>query len=293
MTTDGGSSVENSYNGIATHYIDSSSIPDLEGRLAELGFKDYSSLQERLAIINDTISEFATGLPHDVPMQLSGNIREAIDRIFSPKEAPNPSALLESLDRHAADKTIPSEVSQWAEKTGKTIRERSPTSVHVALRQMREGATWSIAETFQREHRIAERFMAHPDFVEGVSARLIRKPAERPKWQPDQIKDVSEDTVQEFFELPEEGERLQLLSSGATADYRHYPHAWIGLPTEQAVEARVREVPSSAADIVAYFVQASGGKEGVTAKVGEILSRKAQPDGGEQGPSARLRWRDY
>jgi 3-hydroxyisobutyryl-CoA hydrolase len=71
------------YAGIATHYIHSSSLPDLEARLSELIFKDYASLQERFQIIDHTIEEFVTGLPEDEPLALVGETREAIDRYIS------------------------------------------------------------------------------------------------------------------------------------------------------------------------------------------------------------------
>lgn len=69
-----------SYAGVATHYIHSSSLPDLEDRLAELVFADGATLESRNEIVNSTIEEFATGVP-DEPFTLSGEIREAIDRL--------------------------------------------------------------------------------------------------------------------------------------------------------------------------------------------------------------------
>ncbi|KAL7265886.1 3-hydroxyisobutyryl-CoA hydrolase [Rhizina undulata] len=68
------------YAGIATHYIHSSSLADLEQRLSELTFSDHSSLQERWEIVDSTIEEFVTGLPENEPFVLSGATREAIDR---------------------------------------------------------------------------------------------------------------------------------------------------------------------------------------------------------------------
>lgn len=67
------------YAGIATHYIHSSSLPDLEARLSELTFDDDAAPREKWSIINSTIEEFVTGLP-DEPIQLGGKVREAIDR---------------------------------------------------------------------------------------------------------------------------------------------------------------------------------------------------------------------
>ncbi|KAL9096870.1 MAG: hypothetical protein Q9165_000834 [Trypethelium subeluteriae] len=266
------------YNGIATHYIDSTSLPDLEARLAELHFRDTASLPDRLSIINATISEFSTGIPHNTPLQLSGAIRSAIDAVFSPAHSPDLPSILASLD--ALSSSSPA-VQDWASKTRATILERSPTSVLVTLRAMREGARWSIAEAFQREHRIAARFMRHPDFVEGVSARLIRKPAERPRWRPERIEEVDPRTVDEFFEGGEEegSRRLALLTSGPGADYTTYPHRWIGLPAERDVEARVREARGTKEEVVRYFVREGRGKQGVREKVEEILERKTRASG--------------
>lgn len=50
----------------------------------------------------------------------------------------------------------------------------------------------NIAQTFQNEHNIASKFMEHPDFVEGVSAHLIRKPAQTPEWSKTTFDQVSE-----------------------------------------------------------------------------------------------------
>ncbi|KAI9709533.1 MAG: hypothetical protein M1820_003293 [Bogoriella megaspora] len=273
------------YNGVATHYIDSSSLPDLEARLAELVFKDYSNYTQRLSIINHTISEFSTGLPHDVSMQLSGDIRKAIDHIFSEHVSPTASALLQNLDNFATDSSQPANVQEWAQKTSQTIRERSPTSILVTMKQMRSGGKWSIADAFQREHHIASKFMAHPDFVEGVSARLIRKPPETPKWNPSSLDDISRSEIDEFFNFPSGEQKLQLLTSGQHADYRSYPHAWIGLPTERDVESQVQQAASSADDVITHFVQEKGGKDGVREKVSEILSRKTEPT-----KDGTLRW---
>mgnify|MGYP001169931946 FL=1 len=41
--------------------------------------------------------------------------------------------------------------------------------------------------------------MEHPDFVEGVSARLIRKPAQTPEWLKTTFDQVSETEVDSFF----------------------------------------------------------------------------------------------
>jgi len=251
-----------SFHGIATHYIHSSSLPDLENRLAELRFKDYATLQQRLQIINATVEEFVTGLPHDKPFKFTGSSREAVDQCFSHSNVQTILDSLRNLD------------TEWSRNTLKKIAERSPTSLKVTLRQMQLGKEWSINQAFEREHNIAGHFMAHPDFVEGVTARLIRKPATTPSWQPASLEEVSDKDVDAFFRNPVGERKLQLLNTGPQSFYLKYPHAWCGLPTEAEVEAKVKEGGKSRSQILHAFLTARNGKMGVQEKVDEIISRK-------------------
>lgn len=260
-----------SYHGIATHYIHSSALPDLETRLAELNFDDQLNLQSRLEIINATIEEFVTGLPYDQPMTLTGPVREAIDECFNARTVEEIISKLETRknDRHVGD---------WAAKTLQRLSTRSPTSLKVTLKQMRLGLNWDIAQAFQREYNIASVFMGHHDFTEGVSAKLIKKPAEKPIWSPDTLGGVSETDVDAFFRDPEGEERLQLLNTGNTDKFSTYPHSWIGLPTE----AHIREYiygteESTRSDVLNHFLQSRQNKLGVKERVEEILQRKTQP----------------
>ncbi len=263
------------YAGIATHYLHSTSLSALESRLAELRFPDDQPLESRLEVINGTIEEFTTGLPHDQPMLLAGTMREAIDRCFNKNSVPEILAALEAET---------GETAEWAQKTHKTLHQRSPTSVYVTLRQMRLGKDWSIKETFQREYHIAEKFMKHPDFTEGVSALLIRKPKpgqprQPPKWQPASLEDIKpEDNIAEpFFEV--EGlEKLQLFTD---SDYTEYPHARFSLPSEKSVERFVKSEPRSRKAIVREFVERRGGKQGIKEIVEEMLARKTQVQDGK------------
>ena len=257
------------YMGVATHYIHSTSLPALEHRLGELRFKDYDSFQDRLRLIDATIEEFCTGLPHDQPMSIKGEIRNAIDRCFSKNNVPEIIAALKAEE---------GPTKEWAEKTLATLHKRSPTSVYVTLRQMRLGQNWSIAETFQREHQIAEKFMAHPDFTEGVHALLIRKDG-TPKWQPASLEDIKpEDNIAEpFFEV-EGNDRLRLLND---IDYKEYPHQEFGIPREVDVERVVREGVKSRKAIIDLFVKQRHGKQGIARVVGEIVDRKTKVEDGK------------
>ncbi|KAF1933339.1 3-hydroxyisobutyryl-CoA hydrolase mitochondrial precursor [Didymella exigua CBS 183.55] len=254
------------YHGVATHYVHSSTLPQLESRLAELQFPDYMPLDGRFKIVNATIEEYSTGLPADKPA-ISGELRKTIDRVFH-ADQPSIKAILASLDDVAAAASSSEPLKTWATKTSETIQTRSPISVAVTLEQMRIGRQWSIAQTFQKEYEIASTFMAHPDFVEGVTAKLIERKKERPNWQPNTLDDVKKSDVHEFFAGKANGETLPLISEG---DYKEYPHAWIGLPKEDEI---LREMSGKKADdAVASLLEKYDGKQGVREKVAEVMQR--------------------
>lgn len=191
-----------------------------------------------------------------------------IDAIFA---ANSPLDILAGLQDLINAGEHSQEIKQWAEKTIKTIRERSPTSVAVTLRQMREAREWDIAETFQRELDIATHFMHHPDFIEGVTARLINRTKERPNWSPNTLEEVTDEQVDAFFRQVSE-ERLALLDIGKRGRYTKYPHAYLGLPTEKEILAFVEEGRSTE-EIVKYFIKEKDGKVGVREKVEEVMER--------------------
>lgn len=256
-----------SYHGAATHYLHSSSLPDLENRLAELTFKDYATVKERCDIINSTIEEFVTGLPHDQPMTLAGPVRNAIDECFAADQMEEVISRVEGL------KDDP-KLKHFANKTLSRLSTRSPTSLKVTLKQMQLGSSWSIADAFDREYNIASVFMAKPDFVEGVTAKLIKKPPEKPTWQPASLDEVTWEEVDSYFANPEGQERLQLLKTGLGTAYMDYPHAY-GLPTEAAVEKFVNENKGlSKGAIIDRFLMQTMGKLGVRERLNDILERK-------------------
>jgi 3-hydroxyisobutyryl-CoA hydrolase len=255
-----------SYHGIATHYVHSTSLPALESRLGELQFRDNSSMADRFAIINSTIEEFVTGLETPKP-KIADSQRVAIDHIFDPTKDI-------SVIQSELEKLADTPLGEWAGKTLATLRKRSPTSVLVTLKQMRDAKNWSIAEAFRREHAIASKFMAHPDFVEGVTEQLIKKgdaKKKRPDWTPPTFDQVKKSGVDEFFAG---APQLSLLRNEAKDDYRQYPHAWIGLPTEADIVTKVEEGEANVQKIVADLVQSRDGKQGVKEKAIEVLYRR-------------------
>jgi len=251
------------YSGIATHYLHSTSLPDLEARLAELRFMDYEQLPERLQLINETLEEFSTGLPYDQPIQISGDIRKAIDRCFDKN---NIADIMSALEQERGS------TEEWAQKQLDTLRKRSPTAVHVALRQMRVGGDWDIAETFKKEHKIATQFMKHPDFTEGVTALLVRK--EKPKWSPESLEAIpaSENVAKPFFDFGD-SQDLELLTDRT---YSEYPFASLGVPTEKEIQEVAEKKPYTPKELESVVVASRKGRQGISEIVREIIARKTE-----------------
>jgi enoyl-CoA hydratase/carnithine racemase len=70
-----------------------------------------------------------------------------------------------------------------------SIAERSPTALVLTLKLLRHNEGRPLPEVFAVELKAAEYIIHHPDFIEGVRARLLDKD-NRPCWSPDKISEV-------------------------------------------------------------------------------------------------------
>jgi len=87
---------------------------------------------------------------------------------------------------------------EWAAKTAAAIRTKSPTSLKLALAQVRRGAGWSFEECMQAEMRIVSRIVHGHDFYEGVRAVIVDKD-NSPRWQPASLADVTDAEIERHF----------------------------------------------------------------------------------------------
>jgi enoyl-CoA hydratase len=168
--------------GLATHYLAADAVP------------------AAIAALQDTADIAATLKAHGTGAPLARIVenRTHIDRLFA---ADSVAGVMAALAADSGD---------WAAKELATLRSKSPLSMAVAMRQLREGATMTdFADIMRMEYRIAVRVLAQPDFIEGVRAVVIDKD-NAPRWQPD-VTDADVDAV--FAPLPAEQEWTPLLSS--------------------------------------------------------------------------------
>jgi enoyl-CoA hydratase/carnithine racemase len=96
----------------------------------------------------------------------------------------------------------------FAQSVLATLSTRSPTSMALTFRLLREGRRQAFEDCIRREWGIVSRMDEHSDFAEGVRALLVDKD-NRPRWNPPHLDQVREDVITRYFE-PAEGPPLDL-----------------------------------------------------------------------------------
>lgn len=99
---------------------------------------------------------------------------------------------------------------EWAQGVVRDLAARSPTSLKITFRHVRQAKGLDLRGTLIQDFRLATRCMAAHDFHEGVRANLIDRDR-NPRWQPARVEDVSDAAVDSYFDPPDRGE-LQLAS---------------------------------------------------------------------------------
>ncbi len=86
----------------------------------------------------------------------------------------------------------------WADGVIADLEARSPLSLKVTHRHIRDAQALDLRQTLSVDYRLACRFLEGHDFYEGVRAALIDKDG-TPHWQPKRIEDVSSTMVDDYF----------------------------------------------------------------------------------------------
>jgi enoyl-CoA hydratase len=121
-----------------------------------------------------------------------GAKRGSIDRLFQ-------ADWIESiLDALAAEGEGGGADADFARSTAALIRAKSPTSVKIALAQLRAGRSLDFNACLRTEFRIVSRVVRGHDFYEGIRAVIIDKD-QAPRWQPATLGEVSAAVVQRHF----------------------------------------------------------------------------------------------
>lgn len=162
--------------GVATHRVSSAQFPDLIEALCRPGSLDAS------------LAEYAQPA---APVAAAAHTA-AIETLFC---ADRIEDILAALDARGAAAGADAE---FASATAALIRSKSPTSLKIALAQMRRGSVLDFAECMRTEFRIVSRVVRGHDFYEGIRAVIVDKD-QAPHWQPPTLAAVSAAEVERHF----------------------------------------------------------------------------------------------
>jgi enoyl-CoA hydratase len=166
------------YIGFATHFIESKDFPALAGALAAS------------RAVDDVLKDFAKPAPG--PSQLAPH-RALIDRCFGHNRVED---IVEALKGELMPETTH---TAFAREALKALHSMSPTSLKVALKQIRRGAGLSFAEVMTMEYALSQNLVKTHDFYEGIRAALIDKDRS-PRWNPATLEEVRDSTVKGYFQ---------------------------------------------------------------------------------------------
>lgn len=123
--------------------------------------------------------------------------RAAIDRLFTGDDAAAIVAALEAESGPDGD---------WARGLAAEMRGKSPTSIAVALHQVRIGGSLSFEDCMRIEFRIVSHILTGHDFYEGVRSVLIDR-GTTPAWRPARLEDIAPGAIEAHFTtIPAQGD---------------------------------------------------------------------------------------
>jgi len=156
--------------GLATEFVPSDSMDQLAPRLAR-GQTAGAAIQE----LAHPTTQLAPIAEH----------RQEIDEIFS---APSIEEIVANLETGTV----------WARGVAQTLASRSPTSLKLTLKALREAKKLDFDGCMMMEYRLTLRVLRGHDLYEGVRALLIDRD-QQPHWKPDSLAGVTREQIDAYF----------------------------------------------------------------------------------------------
>jgi len=191
------------YAGIATHYVKSHQLKELQSAIVDASNDNNDMLGDCAASVLESFDHSSI----DTESSFLSQNRYDIDYAFDGKDSIE--EIIEALESMGPD-------SEFGQSTLQTLSKMSPTSLKVTLEGLKRGArAQNIGEALQIEYRMSQAFMREgSDFYEGIRAALIDKDG-LSKWSPASLEEVTQEMVESYFE--ELGERELTFITNETA----------------------------------------------------------------------------
>ncbi len=155
--------------GLATAYCRSSHLPLIQDALTSLKLPLPPERRAAAALLRAEIALFL-----ETPPTLPCPLDDWVAQHFQGKQTLQ--ELTESLSSCSLESLVCREV--WSR-----LGERSPTALALTLKLLRHNEGRPLPEVFAAEAKAAAFIVRHPDYVEGIRARLLDKD-DQPRWSP-------------------------------------------------------------------------------------------------------------
>lgn len=205
--------------GLATHYVPSEKMPELEKRLMCLNSGDRNA-------IKSAIEEFSLDVKVDEDSVL--NKQSTINECFSKDSV---EEIIKSFETEARK-----EGNAWIGPMLKSLKRSSPTGLKITLRSIREGRKQTLAESLKKEFRLTMNILRttiSSDVYEGIRALTIDKD-NAPKWDPPTLDKVNGEKVDIVFQPFKEELELQIPEKEECRWDGKYEHSAYAQVTEEA-----------------------------------------------------------
>ena len=215
--------------GFATHYMHSHAVDEMLRRISSLPMSTATHEENVVRALDEfTVNPFDDDENLAKNCVFLGDKRVALDFAFTRDTIEQVIAVLDDIAQRRQDSytgeelakrglpAITEDVAVWASQTHATLLARSPRSLKVTFRAIREASDQTLAENMHANIRIATAFCdlsLGRDFHTGVMHVLGKDPktgkrnAGIPKWEPSRLQDVSDEYLQTFFFSTEEKAR--------------------------------------------------------------------------------------
>jgi enoyl-CoA hydratase len=175
------------YAELGDHFISSHHLPTVIDAIADTRFS-----QDARQTVTDLLAQMSVKTE---ATELFMH-REIIDHCFSADS-------IEEIFTNLANDPRP-----WAHQTLRILHTKSPTSLKVTLKALRDGVSLNFSGCMKMEFRLCQRLVRHPDFYSGVKSVLLEKNKTAPKWHPGEISGIAGEEIERYFAPLEDGELM-------------------------------------------------------------------------------------
>uniref|UniRef100_A0A1J3H692 3-hydroxyisobutyryl-CoA hydrolase n=1 Tax=Noccaea caerulescens TaxID=107243 RepID=A0A1J3H692_NOCCA len=181
--------------GMATHFVPSLKLADLEARLVSLDSGDAD-------VVRSTIEEFSEKVNLNEDSIL--NKQSIINECFSKESV---KLIIQAFEAQGSK-----EGNEWIAPVIKGLKRSSPTGLKITLHSIREGRKQTLGDCLKKEFRLTVNILRNtisPDVYEGIRSLTIDKD-NSPKWNPATLDEVDDEKINLVFKPLEDDIELHI-----------------------------------------------------------------------------------